>query len=136
MTEKSYHDVRDMAFHWMPTAREDLRWYEWAYWIARVLLKECYQNRCARLGGIAFAALALVVCWNPATALAVAGAGLRLLLVGLSAVVPYASFAAFRSALWLPDKGACFRARLAAFTSGTCSGTLAIACASNGLMAG
>ena len=40
LTENSYHDVRDLAVHWEPAARDDLRWYEWIYWIARVLVDE------------------------------------------------------------------------------------------------
>ena len=132
MTETSYHYV---TVHWEPAARDDLRWYQWAYWIGRVLLKECYQDRHARIGGIALAGVALFVYWHPAAAWVVARAGSRFLLIGLCAVLVYTSFDAFRSAFWLPDKGARFAARLAAFTSGTSSAALSIACATTGLMA-
>ena len=134
LTENSYHDVRDLAVHWEPAARDDLRWYEWIYWIARVLVDECYQDRRVLFGGVGFGAVALFVYWQPAVSLVVARAGLRFLLLGLAAVLAYACFDAFRSAFWLPDKGACFAARVAAFISGLCSGALAISGAGVGLL--
>ena len=109
MLAKSYG--RAGTRHWCRRTPESdflFRYYSNpAYWIGRVLLKECYQDRHARIGGIALAGVALFVYRHPAAAWVVARAGSRFLLIGLYAVLAYASFDAFRSAFWLPDKGSC-----------------------------
>ena len=107
----------ERGFHWEPAARSTLRWYEWMYWTARVIVRESYQDRRVRFGGMGFVVLALFVCWQPAAAAVVASAGLRFLLLGLSALLAYACFDAFRSALGSEEAGG-IAPRVAAFTSG------------------